>query len=294
MKRKLVRQGQSTMTLALPKEWCDAHSLKPGYDVHISERPPMLCISPGRSRTKTAVSISLKGAAARSALYLLVQTYVHGYDEITVGDVAPELLHVVDEFCTQNTIGLSIVTQHGGSIVIKDLGGQQVEELPALANRVFYMILSMLDEYAEELKKGAFRDKDAIRQQDRSVNRLVYYCLRIANKRWLGTQQELTATFSMLNDVERFADDIAAMWRTSVETPKPTPQQIATLRAMLADVQRAYQKPERPELLATIARLQELRDTLRNAKLRSQPQFHLRSAAERLLDVAQAVVGLKL
>ncbi len=294
MKRKLVRQGISTLTVALPKSWCATHHLQAGDDVHLSEKSSLVVISPGRPRTKQTNTLSLAGASRRTVWYWLVQMYIHGFDELVLENLAPEHLAAITVFCHE-TIGFTIVAQTSMNATIKDLGGEQSEEVPALINRVLYIVRTLVQEYQEELQKKEFRPETTIREQDRSVNRLVYFCLRVANKRWQGTQQELTATFCFLNELERASDDIAGMWKTSrTDAQRPKVQDVAIIRGMLDNIQQMYQKKGKQGMFELLAHVQESRDQLRKAKLSSVSQFYLRSCAERILDMAQAILSLKL
>ena len=294
MKRKLVRQGVSTLTVALPKQWCSAHQLQAGDEVHIAENPPLIILSPGRSRTKQTNTLSLAGANRRTTWYWLVQMYIHGFDELLLENLLPEHLTAINEFCHE-TIGFTIITQTSTSATLKDLGGEQSEEVPILINRVLYILHTLLQDYTRELQTKKFRHDDTIREQDRAVNRLVYFCLRVANKRWQGTQQELTATFRFLSELERLGDDIAGMWKTSkTDAQRPKLHDATTILIMLTAIQSMYQKKDQKDIFNTLAHLQDHRTQLRKAKLSSPSQFYLRSCAERILDMAQAILSLKL
>ena len=84
MKRKIIKQGASTLTISLPAEWTKKFNLKSGDEVNVEEENKRIVVST-KKEFKTRKSEIDVGGLRRNLLFMYVtNVYIRGDDEVVV------------------------------------------------------------------------------------------------------------------------------------------------------------------------------------------------------------------
>ncbi len=193
MKRKIVAQGNQSITITLPISWVREQQLKAGDEVEVIERGGELTVSKHGGKKGGIVKISITHQTSNAKLLrsLIFGAYRSGADEI---EISFETLEVSDRELgkvktikyIQDTvnlfIGVTIVEQTKNYCKIKDITGASEEEFDTILRRTFLLILSI----AEQSLK-AFEEKDQEALEDvpliyDSLRKFTEYSMRLLSK----------------------------------------------------------------------------------------------------------------
>ena len=162
MKRKLVKQGGSALTVTLPSAWAKRCGLKPGDEIDMEENGKTVIISAENQNTRAKKAcMSLDGLNWTIINRYLEILYRTGIEEITLTytkNTVPFYLYKkqvpIDQFLDQiikRFIGLEVVSHTQGKIVIQKLvKAENLEKADVLKHRIYFLIKETLDEF----KKG--------------------------------------------------------------------------------------------------------------------------------------------
>ena len=84
MKRKLVKQGASTLMISLPAKWIHLHNLDKGKEVNLEIIEENILISASSINAKKDTILELKGTTETLVRTLITNTYRKGFDRIKV------------------------------------------------------------------------------------------------------------------------------------------------------------------------------------------------------------------
>ncbi len=193
MKRKIVAQGNQSLTLTLPIKWIREQQIKAGDEVAVDQRGGELVIGKEGPKKGGTVKITVTPATNNAKLLrsLIFGAYRSGADEIAIDFEALELVDrdmgkVKTIKYIQDTvnllIGVSIVEQTKNFCKIKDVTGASEEEFDTILRRTFLLILSIGEQSLkafEEKDKEAFEDVPLIYD---SIRKFTEYCMRLLSK----------------------------------------------------------------------------------------------------------------
>jgi len=195
MKRKVIKQGNGTLTITLPKDWTKKTGVIGGDEIDVQEQEGNfnLSISLVKNKHLKRAEIDITGLDFASIRHSIRAAYKLGYDEILVMFDKPEIV----EFKTGKRstmmkvmtheigmlLGCEIVEQKKNSILIKDFTFASVGEFDSILKKVFLLLCN----YASDLVDGAkTMDKDFLEGMDEkhyNVTKFIFFCLRTLNKK---------------------------------------------------------------------------------------------------------------
>lgn len=192
MRRKLVRQGGSALTVTLPVQWVRQHSLEPGGEVTLENKGSKLIIGAPASPVQDTISLDITGLDHALAIDHLVMAYKLGYERIEVLFSRPTIpdaktgreldaIEVIQEIANE-LVGVEVVEQKPRSCVIIDLSAPAGKEFDAILRRVFLLLLSLGEESLKAVRED---DKALMRQmhhRHKTIRKFVSFCIRHLNK----------------------------------------------------------------------------------------------------------------
>ena len=205
MKRKLIKQGQGTLTVTVPSSWVEKYHLKPGTDIDIIEQANTLIISPTELEERKKISISLDNLSSAIIWRMVSSAYRAGYHEIKVSFIPKKHKEFYNAF-TYNTvftpssqdgnelsqievmqslvnrfIGMEIIDQGADYCVIREMGSLTSKEVESTIRRIFLLLQSM----TEAVLEGAKGNKEGLKSVhliDTNLDRFEDYCIRVLNR----------------------------------------------------------------------------------------------------------------
>ncbi|MBI4146846.1 hypothetical protein HY489_05935 [Candidatus Woesearchaeota archaeon] len=201
MKRKLVSQGHSTMTISLPARWVKTFGLKAGDEVDMLEQNPGVLIMPPGQRAVARASLNAKGMG-RLLVRALSALYRKGYDEVDVVIENADQLQLVQETINRGLVGFEIDQVGKTSCHIKNISGSLDPEFDPLLRRVFFLLNTMGQESVEVIQSKKFDDLNSVIAAEEMNNRFTTICRRIINRQ--GGNPFL---YCLVEQLEKIADE---------------------------------------------------------------------------------------
>jgi phosphate uptake regulator len=203
MKRRVIKQGNNTLTITLPREWCDRFGVKPGDELHLDESQHRLIVSPVAGGRHKEIEIELpKG----SQFYrrFVITPYVQGYDNIKIVYHDPQLFPKI-----QNALNLLIgfeMTQQGERYcVFQNVAVPLEAEFSNMHNRLLHVAVDMLDTCADAFKMRVWDRLPGIAAMENQANRFNLYCRRMLNTMALE-QHRVTGLYTINCGLEAITD----------------------------------------------------------------------------------------
>jgi phosphate uptake regulator len=201
MRRKLVKQGPSTLTVSLPLPWVRVNNLHPGDEVLLDIKQNNIIITPEMSGdTGSTITVNVQQLSDGFVGLLLSALHKKGFDEIRLL-IERHQVRIIENRVNRHLLGYEIVQQDAGSVVIRFVTKIDSEELPVLMRRAFLVTLSL----AEAVVNNPAAAEEALVLEETN-NRLTNYCERILNK---NAHQEKDVIFRYLIVwlLEKIADE---------------------------------------------------------------------------------------
>lgn len=218
MRRKIIRQGHNTLTVSLPRKWCDNHELKEGNEIEVDEKGNCLILSKEAFRGAGQVTVDVTGLDSSSIRLLVQSLYTYGYDIIVITtkeemterhladtkiSVASVMNHIVNVL-----VGAELVSSAGNSYRIEVITEDSREKFDTILRRIFLLINEMFDVLNEAIKNGDKSMMESIAYKYNNVKRFANYALRLLNKFGYEDADKTTFYFTIINFLSKIIEII--------------------------------------------------------------------------------------
>jgi len=188
MERKLVKHGPASTILALPAQWVRDQGLRAGDTVSVEPDGDKLIILKRRSDAAATVTITVDSKTNRTTLYHLIRAaYRDGADKILVRFGTKKIIHhrsgelvsvpVAIREEVSRLLGLEVVHQSDGQILLQEITTPNGQELPNLFRKVFTMTRMLIGQIG-----SAGIDEDiGVEERHNTITKLVSYGVRLVN-----------------------------------------------------------------------------------------------------------------
>ena len=206
MKRKLVKQGISTLMISLPIKWIKQNGLDKGSEVDLEEKGKEIIISLSpTSLSEKKISLDV-GGFDLLINRILISLYVKGYEEVELIFKDREETKKLKKHVVEELLGFEIIKQTQNKIIIRDLTGFEKQNIDDITKRIFFIIDGMLEDLINS--NGKKQDLNDISNLDTSVNKLVHFSLRILNSRGYINQEKTISFYGIISILEQVGDII--------------------------------------------------------------------------------------
>jgi len=181
MRRKLVNQGGSSYTVAMPKAWIKTNNLEAGTEVDVEEAENNIIISTKSINKKKEATVKSpdKEVLLRVNLWHL---YREGYDKITIEGTKHR--DMIAKVTNNHLLGFEITEEN--PITLENVAEPSEEKQDILFRRIFLITKQMFQLIEDDMKKGKYNNKLI----DEHLNKILQYelfCRRnIAKKKFTG------------------------------------------------------------------------------------------------------------
>jgi len=181
MKRKIVKHGDSTLTISLPSKWAKANNIKNGQFLNVESSPKGLLIS-SDEMSPEKLETEIKGDQEWYVYRILRHLYTHGYDEIVMKYSTKEQLSLIRKGL-KNLQGFEIVESNSKFCRIKCLTSFGEAEYESTVKRVMWLILSQFDHFIEDVNKKKPLMNEEVNEIFKTILKLNNLCRRLMNKK---------------------------------------------------------------------------------------------------------------
>ena len=218
MRRKIIEQGYNTLTVSLPKKWCDNHKLKNGDEIDISEKGNCLLFSKEAFSGTGSVSVDVTGLD-RSTIILLVQSlYTYGYDSIEIktrdskarwhwGNKEISLPSIIN-YSISRLIGAELVNSSNEVYNIQIIAGELKESFDIVLRRIFLLIADLFETFVERYRKNDVSIIEQIELKYVQIRRFMNYILRLLNKFGHEDASKTTFYFGIIKSFSRIVESL--------------------------------------------------------------------------------------
>ena len=178
--RKVQVTGGSTYTVSLPKTWATANDIASGSTVEIYSSDDTLIITPQRESSHNKGTLDIGALDGEQLTQAVLTMYVSGFDVIRL-----EATRVTTEqrrairTAIQGLIGVEIVDEQTGSVVIQDLLDSSELSIVNAVTRMRLIATSMLEDAVTALVDNDADMAQDVIERDDDVDRLFFVVSRI-------------------------------------------------------------------------------------------------------------------
>ncbi len=203
-KRKVNLVGSNTLTVSLPSKWTSRMHLSKGDEITLIEKNNSLTITKENViENKGELSLHLSNDDEFTQRFV-TNPYARGVDSLTITFENHKTLYLIEEALSK-TIGFEIIKQDRNKVVIKNILGDSNEDFNNILERLYFIILTGIDDLCEQIK---LKDFDFKFLEKISSNSDKYELLgrRIMNLQGFADRNKQYSIYSMLRNYELIGD----------------------------------------------------------------------------------------
>jgi phosphate uptake regulator len=314
--RRVLKAGHSSVAVTLPKPWAEAMNVRPGDIVVFDQNDDgALYLKPasGSSNVTTtgpylvqARAFDTPGVLTR----LIVGAYRVGHDAIEIRSEVPLSSERFEELqvASRGLLGVSVVAQEPGRVVLQNFIDPSKYELPQLVQRMKMILVALVDEAEDVLRRRQPSKRiNALEEESQRVLALLVRQLFLASRDWslarrIGTSdpRQLLEWRVVVHSLEEFGSLLGQVLREVNRSPGAyrggevaLPDLLAELRTHLKTVVEALIHPSLPSACETYGEVQHLRTALTAATARAGtlPSKHKLAVVNRSLERGAACLS---
>jgi len=296
MKRKIVKQGNSALTITLPASWTKEQNVKHGDEIEVLQEQNYLKVLHGE---KTEESITLVTRDLNETLLwtYIIAAYRKGYDEIHLKFARGQIKTIQN--IVNALLGLAITNQTSTECKIKNLSASPTEkEFNNMIRRIFYLVEEMADSSLEAVKKKNREGLRNIEFQDYNINKFANFCLRIINKKNLpGALEYIIAELENLGDeFARLSLDLAD--EKSVSVGNEILKVFEDVNGLVSDFHKVYYNFTEKNMVALVNSKNRVNKKINSIKAKTKGEsntlFHLSKVVHMIINLGERTVLMKL
>lgn len=213
MKRKIIKQGASTLTLSLPAKWTKKYKIEAGDELEVNEKGKDLIISTQKGFAHGKVTeLDFRGSPKFFVRVAINAVYLRGDDEVRIMYDSPQVLEDIQDSINNLTIGFEMVEQCSKYCVIKDISGVTDTSFESILSRIFLLTLSFAEDGYDLMRKGDYKAAKEQFKRDLNIDKFVNYCLRVLSKKGHPEFQKTMHYYTIITLLEHLADEYARLF----------------------------------------------------------------------------------
>lgn len=216
--RRLVKAGQASHTISLPKEWLDKHKLKKGDLVYLYEKGDKdLMITPESKADEPIptkeIAINVDNKELSTLQREITSAYINNYNTIMLtGDSITEKTKDIRKML-HDFVALEVADQSAKSIIAKDLLNLKEISVDKTVRRMDMLVRSMIQDSIATLENPELAQSVMVR--DYEVNRAYFLLMRLLKSAFANRQiaeffqlpnEKVLSYYYLTINLENFAD----------------------------------------------------------------------------------------
>ena len=205
MKRKLVKQGGSALTVSLPAKWVKKYGLEAGDEIDVVEEGSEIVINQSKEKSLGEISIDIPADVPFARRFLFLP-YMRGYNTIKVHFHKNETLEKLQVYAPL-MLGFEIVEQGPDYCIIKNIAKGIETEFDPMFNRQILVSISMGKDIYDALVKGDYKRLESVIGMENLANKLNIFCRRMLNLHGYKDDKKTSAMYHISCLMEGIADN---------------------------------------------------------------------------------------
>ena len=184
--RRLIKFGNSSFVVSLPKDWIEKNNLSKGDIVYLENLDDVIVLSSKNKKknsVKTNVTINTDNGNQKDIRREASSAYINNYDELIFeGKDRKKRVETVN-YITSGRIGLEVVDQNENQSIVRDILDLNAISFEKITRRLDNIIRSMFEDLREMLGGGNFSElNNDLKNADGEVNKLYFLIWKIIRK----------------------------------------------------------------------------------------------------------------
>ncbi len=245
--RRLVKAGQASHTISLPKDWLDRHELKKGDLVYLYEKGDKELVITPESKAdeqvpKKEITISVDNKDLSTIQREITSAYINNYNTIvltgqSITKLTKDIRKILHDF-----VALEVADQTANSIIAKDLLNLKEINIDKTIRRMDMLVRSMIQDSIATLENADMAQSVVVR--DYEVNRAYFLLIRLlksslANKHIADffqiSNEKVLSYYYLTINLENYADCAKQLAEYLVKEKKKD-----KVKAVLQRVEKCY------------------------------------------------------
>lgn len=180
MKRKVIKQGNGTLTITLPKQWTKEVGLNSEDEIDIETKDTNLIVHSGAKHSKP-LSLNLKEISMNNCRSYISNAYKLGYDEVeVVFEKSKDIVAI--QGIVDRLMGFEIISNTKNYCKINAISMISKEEFNNMFRKSYQLNSVCFDLMIDDMKKNKFEHLDTIKKYHQKTISFTDYCRRLINK----------------------------------------------------------------------------------------------------------------
>jgi len=249
--RRLIKFGNSSFIVSLPKEWIERNGLKKGDIVYLEEDQNDLRLKvKDRERLPKVkkIVIDISKQDLNEIRREINSAYVNNSNFFVITGNNPKIKIEDVKKIFENLVGLEIIDQSNNEMLVRDFLDIETISPKKIVRRIDNVIRSMFEDI--KLIKGNLKPSQLreIMEADKNINKLYFLVSRVVKKGFMDPSimpllemnyDELSSTHWLVMNMEYIGDDLKRLARYISDYDLSDSQKKA-LSSLLANIEEAY------------------------------------------------------
>jgi phosphate uptake regulator len=198
--RKLIRIGERSFGVTLPREWVESNQLKVGSPIKILTEANKILILPATAEG-VAVAVSLKEEDVEKALRDVIAYYIEGVDEISIesGNISALVGKV------EGRLPGVVALESGGKLKLRIVTKEDVD-IDEVVRSMYTTVMAMFHLFLDFIKGHDEEDARELLRMDDQLDRLYFLSLRIIKKNIYQNPQGFVDYAIVVKNLEHMGD----------------------------------------------------------------------------------------
>jgi phosphate uptake regulator len=182
MKRKIVKHGDSTLTVSLPSKWAKVNKIMNGQYINVEVSEQGLLLTTENSHyEKLEINFSKNdnGYITR----LLTNVYIFGFDELKIKFYNNEQLKLIRKTIA-SLLGYEIIETKKSYCIIKNIGSIDAVDYEKTIDKLLWMILAQFDNFIEDCNNKKIANFEETNNNYETILKMINLCRRLINKKF--------------------------------------------------------------------------------------------------------------
>jgi len=270
MYRRVIRIGEKSIGVTLPKQWLDSLNIGLGDLIEVKAVEDMLIIKPVVSEhgsSNTAVLSS--GDSSDEAMRIIIAGYIEGFDDIMVKGPRESIRRAYQ--IIESKLPGSLILEGEEGIMVKVATSETNIDLKMVINSTSTILNAMFDKISTYLESSDSSLLDEAVSMDDQVDKLYFLALRTIKKLSFRDPKESIDDTIIVKNMEHVADALDRTAGTLKRMQKIEPECIKELNNRIKDVWsytlraiNSYQSGSKEQALKVIMSREELLNRMFN------------------------------
>jgi AbrB family looped-hinge helix DNA binding protein len=299
MKRKVVKQGNNTLTITLPKKWTEEFGVKPGDELDIEEKEKNIIISTDYHLSRKKISFSIDSMERLAIAKFLMASYEQGYEEITLTfskDTVNSWCHgnetiydVINNFVAR-LIGFEVISQTKKSVTIGNIT-EKVSNEENVVSRVFYLLKEYLYQLIVCMKNSSYEELSQRECRHDTITKMISLATRIICEDNKYSKMHSINNFAILSVLDKATDFIRYAYKTTAEYGRKASENTIKLAEDCYGFIELYRHFYHKFSFETINEMDELRGKIKKkAALGKDKEMEIASTLNSLVEVLHGAI----